>query len=146
MTAENAFHRFWSLGYERLLPITVHGEPVSERSSLTRRPKAMGKVPGVKGEDGLWRGVDWMRLITNPANFEEWASWGAGVGIRLGRGLVAIDIDSLDAELANTCAVAATEMLGQSANRVGAQPQASQAVPDRWRDPVPQGDVQGRHC
>lgn len=122
MTTENAFHRFWSLGYERLLPITAHGEPVSERSSLIRRPKAMGKVPGVKGEDGLWRSFNWTARETRYADLLGWHNMGAGVGIRLGRGLVAIDIDSLDADLANTCAVAATDMLGQSPNRVGNAP------------------------
>ena len=122
MTSDNAFDRFWQLGYRRLLPITVHGEPVSERSSLIRRPKAVGKVPGIKGDDGLWRGFNWMAHETRYADLPGWHNMGAGVGIRLGQGLVAVDIDSLDAELANACAIAATDMLGASPNRVGRSP------------------------
>ena len=119
---DSAFHQFWNLGYTRLLPITVHGEAVSERSSLIKRPKAMGKVPGVKGEDGLWRGFNWVKHETRYADLLGWHNMGAGVGIRLGQGLIAVDIDTLDPDLGNVCGQAATDLLGTSLNRVGHAP------------------------
>lgn len=120
--ADNAFRRFLEAGYTRLVPITPPLCEVSEHSSLYKRRGALGKAPGVRGPDGFWRGVDWLKIQPTDADYDKWAADGAGVGIRTGAGLIAIDIDVLDKGLADTCGTTATQILGASENRVGRAP------------------------
>lgn len=132
---ENQFRRFAALGYSRLIPITPPGAQVSERSSLFKRQKDLGKAPGIRGADGLWRGVDWMKLQPTDADFDAWHDMGAGVGLRLGAGLIAVDIDTLDPVAGDVCGRAATELLGPSPNRVGRSPKRAKLY--RVTGPVP---------
>jgi hypothetical protein len=118
----NAFKQFWDAGYKRLVPITPPGVPVSEKSSFAHRPKALGKAPGVKGPDDLWRGLDWLKHTTTEADLDAWHAMGAGVGIRTGGGLVAVDIDTLAPEHAASCERTALEELGSSSVRIGNAP------------------------
>lgn len=96
----NHFMRLSQLGYNRLVPIVPPNAPLSENSTLFKRIQklgpeadARGKVPGVKGSAG-WYGVD----LTKDMDVEisRWHDMGAGVGIKTGRGLVAIDADTLN--------------------------------------------------
>lgn len=96
----NHFMRLSQLGYNRLVPIVPPGAPLSENSTLFKRIQkagpdadARGKVPGVKGNAG-WYGID----LTKDMDVEisRWHDMGAGVGIKTGRGLVAIDADTLN--------------------------------------------------
>lgn len=119
----NMFRALWDAGYKRLVPITVAGQPVSEHSTLYKRQaKAMGKAPGVRRDDGLWVSFDWLRHETTEADLERWHTMGAGVGIRTGGGLVAVDIDTLDEKLAKTCEELAVAHLGAAPVRVGRWP------------------------
>ena len=133
--SDNPFHRFLDAGYTRLVPITPPNCDVSERSSLFERRKDLGKAPGVRGSDGLWRGVDWLKLEPTEEHYAAWHAAGAGVGVRTGAGLIGVDIDTLDEKLADTCARTATEILGASENRVGRSPKRLKFY--RTSEPLP---------
>ncbi len=100
------FEAFWRLGYgPRLLPIVPPTAEVSETSTLFKRlgtpQDSRGKVPGVRGKDGKWYSFDWQHHETLPADLARWGAMGAGIGCRMGNGLVAIDADTLDEILAS---------------------------------------------
>ena len=79
-------------------------------------------MPGELGPHG-WRGLpNWQTHETTEADLDRWYRMGAGVGVRTGDGLVALDIDTMDADLADTAAKTATAILGASENRVGRAP------------------------
>lgn len=122
MTADNPFLQLRSAGYKRLVPIVPPGAQISPRSTLFTRPGAVGKAPGVKGDDGLWRGVDWLKLNPTDADFAKWFEDGAGVGIRTGGGLVAVDIDVLNESAAQVCTKRCEELLDFSPRRIGRYP------------------------
>ena len=135
MPQENPFRRFLAAGYTRLVSITPPGCDVYEKSTLANRRKDLGKAPGVRRSDGTWQGYDFLRFEPTDAHYDAWAAAGAGVGIRTGDGLIAIDIDTLDADKAHICASTATEVLGASENRVGRAPKRLKLY--RTSEPVP---------
>ena len=99
------FAELWRLGYgPRLLPIVPPNAEVSETSALYKRvgtpQDGRGKTPGVRGANGKWHSWDWLRHETLLADLERWTAMGAGIGCRMGDGLVAIDADTLDKVLA----------------------------------------------
>lgn len=105
----NAFRAFWELGYRLLVPIVPPDATLSPTSSLAKRAgmdsDGRGKSPGFKGEDGLWRGFDWLKHETTIIDINRWHAMGAGVGIRTGKQpdgtwLLAIDADTLDEKAA----------------------------------------------
>lgn len=124
MIAElSPFRKLYTLGYTRLVPIVPPDAEVSPKSSLAKRLSSRGKAVGIRGDDGLWRGFDWLRSA--PPSIDEldrWQAMGAGVGIRTGAGLVALDIDSLDPFIAKRAVALAEEMLGFAPVRVGRAP------------------------
>ena len=95
-----SFGRYADLGYRRLVPIIPPDAPVSPRSSLHKRlgtsQDGRGKTPGVRGADGDWRGYDWLAGEADERDYRRWHAMGAGVGIRTGAGLLAIDADTTD--------------------------------------------------
>lgn len=118
----NHFRRLWGAGYKRLVPIAQPGCVVSPTSSMFRRPKDVGKVPSDLGPTG-WRGLrDWQNYEATEADLDSWHEMGAGIGIKTGAGLLAVDIDTLDEALAEKCERAAIDILGLSARRVGRAP------------------------
>jgi hypothetical protein len=119
---DNPFRRFLDAGYTRLVSITPPDCDVSEKSTLFHRRGDLGKAPGVRKTDGTWVGYDWGKYEPTDADYDKWAAAGAGVGIRTGGGLIAVDIDCMDADKAHICAQTATEVLGASENRVGRKP------------------------
>jgi hypothetical protein len=99
------FDELWRLGYgPRLLPIVPPNAEISDRSTLHKRvgtpQDGRGKTPGVRGKDGKWHSFDWLRHETLLADLARWTAMGAGIGCRMGAGLVAIDADTLDKILA----------------------------------------------
>jgi hypothetical protein len=124
----NMFRALYDAGYRRLVPIVIPNARLSPNSTLAKRmannkaQDARGKAPGIRGDDGLWRGFDWLKHETTEADLDRWASWGAGVGIRTGCGLVAVDIDTLAPECAAACESAATDLLGPAPVRIGNAP------------------------
>lgn len=96
----NHFARLRALGYTRLVPIIPPDAPISPRSSLFKRvgthQDGRGKTPGVKGSNGDWYGFDWVPYESDEKDDARWHAMGAGVGIKLGDGLVAFDADTMD--------------------------------------------------
>lgn len=122
--SSNPFLPFWQAGYRDLVPIVPPGATPAPNSTLARRPKAIGKAPGIKGADGLWRGFDWAHHNTAAEDLVRWHLMGAGVGIRAGGALslAAVDIDTLSPNLAVEIARAAETHLGDAPVRVGRAP------------------------
>jgi hypothetical protein len=133
------FRKFLDLGYKRLVPIIPPDAAVYEKSSLAKRLSAgidsRGKAPGVKRHDGTWMGLDWMKVTPTDADLELWADMGAGVGIRTGEGLIALDIDSTNDLIAHQAMKLAKEMLGPAPHRIGRWPKVILVY--RTLDPVP---------
>lgn len=117
----NMFEHFIKQGFDatRLIPIIPPDAPISAGSLLFKRvgtnQDGRGKTPGVRGRDGLWHSFDWLSHKGGQGDTERWHSMGAGVGIKTGDGLVAIDADTL-------CEVNANIIRDIVADRIGALP------------------------
>lgn len=124
----NPFEHFWKLGFHRLIPIVPHDAKISERSTLFKRvgtkQDGRGKTPGIKGRDGSWSGMDWLPYQADAQDLTRWNAMGAGVGIKLGAGLVAIDADTLDPQLAQIVYDTIVNQLGALPVRIGQKPKA----------------------
>lgn len=122
-----AFHRFYALGYSRVVPVIPPDAEVSPYSSLHSRvgtrQDPRGKLPGTKGKHG-WASWDWTQHQTDPNDFDRWAAMGAGVGLVTGDGLLAIDADTTDEALAKAIRDTIKEHLGPTPIRVGRYPKA----------------------
>jgi hypothetical protein len=75
-----------------LVPVIPAGASLAPQSSI--RAESVGKVPGVRREDG-WVGISWRTLgEVTPKTAERWDEMGAGIGFRSGfEGIFAIDVD-----------------------------------------------------
>lgn len=124
----NHFAQLWALGYHRLCPIMPPGCPISDRSSLHKRIQAgddaRGKAPGRRWPDGNWSGFDFVAHESEEADLAEWHSWGAGVGIKTGRGLVLIDADTIHEDRAKIIMEAIERVVGPLHVRIGRYPKA----------------------
>lgn len=120
----NPFATFAALGYTRLVPIIPPDAEISATSSLSRGKDVRGKAVGVRGRDGTWHGLDWIGYEADERDLTRWHAMGAGVGIKTGNGLVAIDADTLDAEHARTIRDIVEEHFGRLPVRVGRYPKA----------------------
>lgn len=123
----NHFARLKGLGYNRLVSVTPPGCPVSEKSGFHRRVQAgddaRGKAPGVKWGDGSWSGYDWIAAgEPTDDDLERWHAWGAGVGVRLGDGLVFVDCDTPNIEHARIVLAIARRRFDGFKVRVGRDP------------------------
>lgn len=126
--SSSEFARLWSLGYKRIVPVIPPDAEVSKKSNLFRRvgtkQDARGKLPGVKGADGLWHSWDWIKHVTDPEDFQRWQDMGAGAGLFTGDGLIAIDADTIDEALAKIIRDKVREHFGETPIRVGRYPKA----------------------
>lgn len=128
-TTVNHFRRIYELGYTRLVPIIPPGAPLSENSTLFRRIQkigpagdARGKAPGLRGSNG-WYGLDLTK--DHEVEFERWHDMGAGVGIKTGQGLVAIDADTMNKDHARSIKQAVEKFVGRCPPlRIGQFPKA----------------------
>lgn len=131
-TSTNAFASIWALGYERLVPIVPPTAEISDKSSLSKRLNTSqdprGKAVGIRGQDGKWFGFDWLKYEPDERDVERWAGMGAGVGIKTGNGLVAIDADTLDTERARIIRDEVAAVLPLSSVRIGQYPKAAYIV------------------
>lgn len=122
--------QLWNLGYRRLCPVIPPGAPVSPESRIYKRMQRSplddprGKAPGVLGPDGLWRGFDFVKHESTEMDCARWARMGASTGIKLGRGLVAVDIDTTDRDTSLAICELAFSLLGKTAVRFGRRPKA----------------------
>lgn len=122
------FDRLWSYGYRQLVPIVPPNAEPGPTSTLFKRigtkDDPRGKVPGTKGRNGKWYGFDWMHYEADRDDLRRWHSMGAGVGIKTGNGLVAIDADSLDRGHATIIRDEIDARFGRLPVRVGNAPKA----------------------
>lgn len=128
LTMTSDFARLWALGYTSLVPIIPPDAEVSEHSSLFKRvgtrQDSRGKTPGVQGRDGKWRGFDWLPHVADEQDLMRWDAMGAGVGIKTGKGIIAIDADTMDEALAEIVRDAVVAIFGPAPVRVGRYPKA----------------------
>ncbi len=128
LTMTSDFARLWALGYTSLVPIIPPDAEISEHSSLYKRvgtrQDSRGKSPGVQGRDGKWRGFDWLPHVADETDLTRWDAMGAGVGIKTGKGLIAIDADTMREDLAEITRDTVREVFGHAPVRVGRYPKA----------------------
>ena len=121
----NIFRTYESLGYGlRCVPIIPPHAPISPTSSLAKRKDARGKAVGVKGRDGNWHGLDWIPYTPDEHDLDRWHAMGAGLGIKTGDGLVAIDADTTNEDWAKIVRDTVREIIGKTPIRVGRYPKA----------------------
>jgi hypothetical protein len=124
----STFEAFWRLGYRRLVPVIPPTADISERSSLFKRvgtdQDSRGKAVGIKGQDGRWFGFDWLPHESDERDCARWAAMGANIGIKTGQGLLAIDADTLNMELASLIQMTTVKHFGVLACRIGNHPKA----------------------
>lgn len=124
----NPFEHFAKLGYPRLVPVIPPDAPISERSTLFKRigtkQDARGKTPGVKGSDGNWFSFDWVPHEADERDYRRWHVMEAGVGVKTGHGLIAIDADTLNEDYARTIKTIVDEHVGATPIRIGQYPKA----------------------
>lgn len=123
----NPFAELWRLGYRRLVPVVPVDAVASERSTLAKRPESLGKAVGIRGNDGFWRGFDWVNHESTEADVERWFDMGAGVGIKTGEQpdgtfLIGIDADTLDDRCAAIVAGEIRRRYGIVPSRIGRAP------------------------
>lgn len=113
---DNPFRALWERGFRRLVPVIPPDAPVHPKSRIALRAKkpggdARGKVPGVKDGD-YWRGLDLVRMESTEDDLDVWNAMGASVGVKLGQGLMALDIDTMHKPTAERVYRIAQETLG----------------------------------
>jgi P4 family phage/plasmid primase-like protien len=95
--------------------------------SATLSPKSkisassLGKVPGIKYDNGTWGGYNWRTHPSTVGDIEKWVQDGANFGLRAGK-FPGLDIDSLDPDIAMTVRKAARDILGIAPVRTGRAP------------------------
>ncbi|ODT60975.1 MULTISPECIES: AAA family ATPase [Paracoccus] len=123
------FADLWARGYTSLVPIIPPTAPISANSTLFKRigtpQDGRGKTPGIKGRDGNWFSWDWVPHVADETDLERWQRMGAGIGIKTGSGLIAIDADAPTEENARIIRDAIERHLGGALPiRVGRYPKA----------------------
>ena len=135
----NYFARIAQLGYSRLVPVIPPDAPISEGSSLFKRigtkQDGRGKTPGVQGKDGKFYSFDWTPYEADERDHHRWHGMGAGVGIKTGNGIIAIDADTMNAAHAKTIKDIVDELVGPCPIRIGQYPKAIYLV--RCSAPLP---------
>jgi hypothetical protein len=125
----NTFKLFYDLGYKTLLSITPPNAPLVMTDAMRDRLAAggdpRGKLPGKRGDDGLWFGFKgWSQYMATPADLDNWHAMGAGVGLRTDDGLLAIDADTLVPEWAKVIEETIEAHIGKLPKRIGNAPKA----------------------
>ena len=123
------FADFWARGYTSLVPIIPPTAPISANSTLFKRmgtpQDGRGKTPGIKGRDGNWFSWDWVPHVADDTDLERWQRMGAGIGIKTGGGIIAIDADAPTEDNARIIRDAIERHLGSALPiRVGRYPKA----------------------
>lgn len=124
---ENPFRALRALGYQNILPVIPPGVELDVNTYLWDRLKAgkdhRGKAPGEIWSSGKWGGLKgWETIVATEAQLDYWHSIGASVGLRTGDGVLVIDIDSHEPEVAEALEADAVATLGPSPSRVGLLP------------------------
>lgn len=117
-------------GFVDLVSVIPPGASLTPTSSITAAQ--VGKVPGLKGNSGLWYGYDWRSRQATPADIEEWTRSNANIGLKADN-FPAVDIDCSDDKLATTLYSLTTRKLGKTACRTGRAPKV--LLPYRTTEP-----------
>lgn len=124
----NSFTQLANLGYPRLVPVIPPEAPISKGSSLFKRlntkQDGRGKTPGLKGKNGDWYSFDWVPYEADDHDFTRWHAMGAGIGIKTGAGLIAIDADTANEDYAKVIKQAVEDAFGELPIRIGNYPKA----------------------
>lgn len=142
---KNRFKALRDAGYQPL-PVVPPGAPLWERSSLSVRMRngkgdGRGKAPGVKGFDGLWRGLgDWVQHEATDEDVIHWHEMGASIGVKAGpqpegTWLALIDTDVLNETHAKQTEDEIYRRFGVVPTRVGLAPKALYVI--RLNGPLP---------
>ena len=118
----DVFTALWAKGYRDILPIIPIDAVLSPSSTIT--PDRLGKIPGKLTPNG-WVGFgQWSEYRTAQQDVETWSRWGCGAGLQCRDGLLAIDADTLRADLASVIRVEVDRALGVLPTRIGNAPKA----------------------
>lgn len=115
--ASNPFRDMWDRGFKRLVPVVPPNATIHPKSHIAARLRShpnqdpRGKVPGFKDGD-YWRGLDLTRMEAEESDLDAWNGMGASVGVKLGQGLMALDVDTLHKPTAERVFRIANETLG----------------------------------
>jgi hypothetical protein len=128
MLAVNRFSQMWELGYRRLCSVVPPDAPLHPESRLAKRAALgpdkdpRGKAPGRRGHDGRWSGYNFVTHEPTEDDIEAWASSGASVGMKMGAGLVAVDVDTPSEVQAAAVARILDDHLPPAPTRIGNAP------------------------
>lgn len=111
-------------GLVDLIPVIPPGASLAPTSKIS--PDSIGKIPGLRGANGLWHGFNWRACWPTPAAVRTWLTWGANIGLRTDR-FPCVDIDIADAGLADIVEQAALAQLGPAPIRIGNAPKRALA-------------------
>ncbi len=125
---KNPFAVLRTLGYADLVPIIPPNAPISPRSTLAMRvgksSDSRGKAPGIRLPNGEWCSFNWRQISPDERDLQRWHAMGAGVGIKTGDGLVAIDADATSPEHAKIIRDIIEQHIGPVPTRIGRAPKA----------------------
>jgi hypothetical protein len=128
VASNNPIRNIWYLGYRRICSIIPPDAEIAEHTGMHKRLLAgqdpRGKSPGRRKHDGKWAGYDFTKEDPIEDDLDAWLEWGAGVGLKMGEGLVAVDIDTKDREAAKLIYETAQRVLGPANVRFGEKPKA----------------------
>lgn len=112
--------RLYTAGIQDLVSIIPPGAQLTPSSKIA--PASLGKSPGVKHPvNGLWHGYAWTEHTPSIEDVRGWLADGANVGVKTTR-FPALDIDVLDAPLAQMIEEQALARLGAAPVRIGREP------------------------
>ena len=114
-----SFAEYSEAGFTGIIPVIPPDAPLSAASKI--KPEDRGKVPGRLNGQGTWGGFDWLHHETSAQDLAAWARMGASVGLRAAE-CPGLDIDVLDAGLADLIEATAKRVLGPAPRRVGRAP------------------------
>lgn len=124
----NTFAKLAEIGYPLSVPIIPPDAEISEDSSLFSRvgtkQDGRGKTPGVRRSNGAWSSFNWVPHVPDARDYDRWHAMGAGVGIKTGHGILAIDADTTDEDAAALIQAEVTAFFGQTPVRIGRAPKA----------------------
>lgn len=128
VASNNPIRNIWYLGYRRICSIIPPDAEIAEHTGMHKRLLAgqdpRGKSPGRRKADGKWAGYDFTNEDPIEDDLDAWLAWGAGVGLKMGDGLVAVDIDTKDRDAAKAIYETAQRILGPANVRFGEKPKA----------------------
>ena len=108
-------------GYTDLVSVIPPGAQLTPSSAIPQA--AIGKVPGIKLDNGLWSGYDWRKYHASVDDVQRWCLAAANVGMRADS-FPAVDIDCLDEGFSQIILEFTQAKLGGAPIRVGRAPKA----------------------